>query len=189
MRRARAFAPLQASTHCTDYCYLVYRDPQGFTQGKTWSWYFDQAPAADDQANDDLIRQLSGLDKLLAILMSEAALPGTVAVALCYLLQVRPFAFAELSKGAVTTGALCALPTILLDIYLLGIRPRQLIQARQGKDAGGAEEVDVAHSHKEVNLEETLKPKDSLVCALFLRRSASQSQFSVCRLHPTMNTI
>jgi len=138
------------------------RPKRGFTQGKTWSWYFDQAPAADDQANDDLIRQLSGLDKLLAILMSEAALPGTVAVALCYLLQVRPFAFAELSKGAVTTGALCALPTVLLDIYLLGIRPRQLIQARQGKDAGGAEEVDVAHSHKEVNLEETLKPKDSL---------------------------
>jgi hypothetical protein len=151
------------------------RHLQGFTEGKTWSWYFEQAPAEDDEANDDLIRQLSGLDRLLAILMSEAALPGTVAVALCYFLHVRPFAFAELTQSAVTTAALCALPTVLLDIYLLAIRPRQLIQARQGKDAGGSEEVDVVHSQKEESVEQ--KREDSLVCALYLRLSACQSQW------------
>lgn len=95
--------------------------------------------AQDGEANDVLIRQLSGLDKMLAIVMSEAALPGTIAVCLCYVFRVQPFALLELTPAAVATGALFALPTVLLDVYLLAVRPRQVRRSksqRRGEEAG-----------------------------------------------------
>eukprot|EP00242_Pyramimonas_sp_CCMP2087_P017554 CAMPEP_0198203774 /NCGR_PEP_ID=MMETSP1445-20131203/7103_1 /TAXON_ID=36898 /ORGANISM="Pyramimonas sp., Strain CCMP2087" /LENGTH=419 /DNA_ID=CAMNT_0043875303 /DNA_START=215 /DNA_END=1474 /DNA_ORIENTATION=- len=90
---------------------------RGFTEGKTWSMLFDQTAPTDGDEMKYRVSQLSDLDKCLAILVAEAALPGTFAVILASFVNVQPFAYFHLDQGAVLTAA-SVLPFLLLDVSL-----------------------------------------------------------------------
>eukprot|EP00241_Pyramimonas_parkeae_P015626 CAMPEP_0114308904 /NCGR_PEP_ID=MMETSP0059-20121206/18338_1 /TAXON_ID=36894 /ORGANISM="Pyramimonas parkeae, Strain CCMP726" /LENGTH=471 /DNA_ID=CAMNT_0001432639 /DNA_START=39 /DNA_END=1454 /DNA_ORIENTATION=+ len=111
---------------------------RGFFEGKTWSWYFEQEAVPDDKVMNERMKELSHLDKLMAIILSETAIPGTLAVIGCSILSLHPFAYWHADTKTFAQACVTVLPLLLVDVYLLLQRPRTLADLR----AKSEEEVD-----------------------------------------------
>mmetsp|Transcript_5691 Transcript_5691/g.11609 ORF Transcript_5691/g.11609 Transcript_5691/m.11609 type:complete len:495 (-) Transcript_5691:240-1724(-) len=98
---------------------------RGFTEGKSWGTLFEEGLPDDEETMNERLKELSHLDRLLAIGLSEAALPGSFAIFLASIFHMQPFAYAQLDKGALLAAA-TVLPLLLVDIYLFYRKPKEL---------------------------------------------------------------